>query len=433
MDAAKWRSDIASARGTTVPKQRSGVWKVAGLCLAVILLVGPVGRVADLPLDQEPGARVHIDPRSLPPPNATANPVNPATAVPQPHPPPFRLPSGFSVNAFAAGLGNPRWMTVAPNGDVFLAEPDLGQVTLLRDADGDGRAEMILPFADGFRRPHGLAVRGDQLYVTDVDAVWRLPWRPGMTRAEGQRQRVTSPGALGAAGVHWTRDIAFSRDGGRIYVAIGSNENIGEDPPPHATVQSFAVDGSDQRTLAAGLRNPVGIALYPGTDDVYVTVNERDRMGDWLVPDFLTRLQPDGFYGWPYAYIGPHAQPGMPERHELVDRTIVPDLLFESHSAPLGLVFYDTDQFPETYRGGAFVALHGSWNRAQPTGYKVVWVPFKDARPVGYYETFLSGFWLGGSPAQVWGRPAGLAIAGDGSLLIADDVSNTVWRVSYRR
>ena len=223
-------------------------------------------------------------------------------------------------------------------------------------------------------------------------------------------------------------------DGKRFFIAIGSESNIGEDPLPHASVQSFAADGSDQRTYASGLRNPVGIAFYPGTNDLYTVVNERDGLGDGLVPDFLTRLQEGGFYGWPYAYIGHHPQPDFPSRPEMVAKTLTPDLLFQSHSAPLGLVFYEGSMFPAEYKGDAFVALHGSWNSAEPTGYKIVRVPFKDGRPQGYYENFLTGFWLGGtSPAQVWGRPAGLAVAADGSLLIADDAGGVVWRVSYKK
>jgi glucose/arabinose dehydrogenase len=402
------------------------------LMLAVLALAGP-SRAADLPPEQEPGARDSVDAGKLPLPYATDSPANMPRVVDRPLQVPLKVPPGFLVNAFADGLDEPRWMTVAPNGDVFLAEPRAGRVLLLRDENGDGRAEMVVTFAEGFRRPHGLAIQGNALYVADIDAVWRLAWRPGVTRAEGPPQPVTSPGALGDAGAHWTRDLVFNRDGSRFFVAIGSNSNVGEDPSPHATVQSFAADGSDQQTYASGLRNPVGIALYPGTDDIWVTVNERDGMGEELVPDYLTLLKRGGFYGWPYAYLGKHPQPDMPQRPDLVAQSIVPDLLFRSHSAPLGLVFYEGGSFPERYRGGAFVALHGSWNRAQPTGYRVVWVPFRDGRPEGWYETFLSGFWIrGSSPAVVWGRPAGLAVAADGSLLVADDVSGAVWRVSYQ-
>jgi glucose/arabinose dehydrogenase len=401
--------------------------------LALLLLAGGAAAAAELPVDQEPGARIRIYPSRLPLPYATDSVENPPEVMGLPRQPPIRLPAGFIVNAFAQDLTNPRWMAVAPNGDLFVAESSAGKVTLLRDSEGKGHADIVSTFASGFRRPHGLAFQGDFLYVADIDGVWRLPWQPGMTRAAAAPAPVTSPGAFGGSETHWTRTLLFNLDGSRFYVAIGAATNLGEDPLPRASVQSFNADGGDQRTLAAGLRNPVGLALYPGTDQVYAVVDERDGMGDGLVPDFLTRLQTGGFYGWPYAYIGRNPQPDFPERPDLVDKTLVPDLLFQAHSSPLGLVFYEGSQFPLEYRGDAFVALHGSWNRGEPTGYKVVRVPFKNGQPLGYYETFLSGFWIDGTQrAKVWGRPAGLAVAADGSLLIADDVANVIWRVSYR-
>ena len=404
---------------------------LAGLLL-VLTLAGAAARGADLPADQQPGARTRIDPSRLPLPYATDSVENLPETIPRPRQPPFRLPPGFTVNAFAEDLTNPRWLAVAPNGDVFVAESSADKVTLLRDSGGSGRADLVTTFAGGFRRPHGLAFQGDFLYVADIDGVWKLPWRPDMTKAEGAPVPVTSPGAFGGSETHWTRTLLFNRDGSRFYVAIGASTNLGEDALPRASVQSFNADGGDQRTLASGLRNPVGLALFPGTDQVYAVVDERDEMGDGLVPDFLTRLQNGGFYGWPYAYIGRNPQPDFPQRPDLVDKTLVPDLLFQAHSSPLGLVFYTGTQFPEEYRGDAFVALHGSWNRSDPTGYKVVRVPFKNGQPLGYYETFLSGFWLSGDQrAKVWGRPAGLAVAADGSLLIADDAGNAIWRVSY--
>ena len=398
--------------------------------LAVIFLAAPA--VAEMN-DQAPGQRFQFDPDKLPAPAPEESVANTPNVAALPDPPPFRLPAGFMVNKFAGPFDYPRWLTVAPNGDVFLALPDSGEVMLLRDSLGVGKADLATVFARGFHRPHGLAVHDGYLYVADVDRVWRLPWHAGDSRAAGKAEPVTARGVFGSASGHWTRNIVFAPDGRRFFVDVGSADNIGEDPSPRATVQSFAEDGGDQRTYASGLRNAVGIAFYPGTDDLYVVVNERDGMGEGLVPDFLTRLQEGGFYGWPYAYIGQHAQPDMPQRPDMVARTIVPDLLFQSHSAPLGLVFYQGAMFPAEYRGDAFVSLHGSWNAEQPTGYKIVRVPFKNGRPVGYYENFLTGFWAGGeSPANVWGRPVGLAVARDGSLLVADDVSGIIWRISYR-
>ena len=246
---------------------------------------------------------------------------------------------------------------------------------------------------------------------------------------------MTPRGAFGSPGGHWTRNLVFSRDGRRFFVAVGSRANLAEEPAPRATVQVFDADGSGQRTYASGLRNPVGIAFYPGTDDLYVVVNERDGLGDELVPDYLTRVRDGDFFGWPYAYLGANPQPGFADRRPgLVARSKRPDVLFRSHSAPIGLVFYDAGQFPREYRGDAFVALRGSWNASRPRGYMVARVPFENGRPAGAYEAFATGFWAAGERrARVWGRPAGLAIAADGSLLIADDTGGVVWRVSYGR
>ena len=383
---------------------------------------------------EEPGMRIRIDPADLPEPYATPSEGNSPDTVPIPNPVPLRAPAGFAVNLFAGDLDHARWLAVAPNGDVFLAEPSSDQITVLRDADGDGKAETRLTFADGFARPHGLAFHDGHLYVADTRRVWRIAYADGDLRARGKTEPVTGKDSLGSDDGHWTRNIAFSPDSSRFYVAVGSNSNLGEEPLPHASVQEFQADGSGQRTFASGLRNPVGIAFYPGTDDLYVVVNERDGLGDELVPDYLTRVEDGGFYGWPYAYLGPHPQPKFAKRRpDLVERTLAPDLLFRSHSAPLGLVFYDATQFPEEFRGDGFVAMHGSWNAGVPRGYFVARVPFENGRPAAYYEVFLSGFRLDGDKtAKVWGRPVGLAIAKDGSLLVADDIADAIWRVSYR-
>lgn len=371
---------------------------------------------------EQPGTAFHLKASDLPKPFATPAVDNSSQAVPRPKGAKPQVPPGFAISAFASGLTNPRWMALAPNGDVFLAEPDADKVTLLHD----GKAST---FAGGFKHPHGLAFHDGALYVADFIAVWRLAYSDGATRS-GARTRVTKDG-FGPLGGHSTRDIAFDRDGA-LYVAIGSMSNIDEEKPPRATVQKVDAQGH-LSTFASGTRNPVGIALYPGTNDLYVTVNERDGYGDGLVPDYLTRVQQGDFYGWPYAYTGPHPDPTFgSKRPDLVARTKTPDVLFASHSAPLGVVFYEGDNFPAEFKGDAFVSLHGSWNSGKPTGYKVVRAKFDHGRPLGEYQDFVTGFWDGStSPAQVWGRPAGLLVAKDGSLLIADDVGKTVWRVSH--
>lgn len=404
-------------------------WRASAIvCCALAACAGPAGAAPP-----QVGERFEVRPDDLPPPHATRSVANSSQVVDRPDGATPDVPEGFRATVFAGGLSHPRWMTVADNGDVFLAEPGEDRITLLRDADGDGKAEFVDIFADGHYSPHGLAIRHGHLYVADTSGISRYPYRPGQTRADGPPEKVTVRGAFGSQGGHWTRNLVFSPDGRQIFVAIGSARNIAAEDPPRATVQVFDADGGGQRTFATGLRNPVGIAFYPGTDDLYVVVNERDGLGDELVPDYLTRV-PDGeFFGWPYSYIGSHPQPGFADRRpDLVARATTPDLLFRSHSAPLGLVFYDGTQFPADYRGDAFVALHGSWNAARPRGYMVVRVPFAGGRPVGGYEAFATGFWIGGEGhARVWGRPAGLAIAADGSLLIADDAGGVVWRVSY--
>jgi glucose/arabinose dehydrogenase len=400
-------------------------------CLALTAFAFACGVSGSFAADR-PGETFHISVQGLPKPYATPAVANsperiarPAGAVPQ-------IPNGFSISVYAAGLRNPRWMAVAPNGDVFLAEPSAGKITLLREKDGKVEAST---FADGFNTPHGLLFAKGALYVGDLNAVWKIAYADGQTKA-GPRQRVTRVPDLSPTGNHVTRDLAMDSKG-TLYIAIGSASNVGEDAPTRATVQTVGADGA-LHTFASGLRNPVGIQFYPGTDDLFVTVNERDGLGDELVPDYLTHVQSGGFYGWPYSYLGQHPDPDFGnKRADLIAKAVVPDLLFHAHSAPLGLVFYEAAQFPAEYKGDAFVALHGSWNSATPTGYKVVRVPFKNGRPIGTYENFVTGFWNGAgkpsSPARVWGRPAGLAVAKDGSLLIADDAGKSVWRVRYTR
>jgi len=378
-----------------------------------------------------PGTIYSVTPKDMPAPYATMAVENSSQTVPRPPGWTPSAPKGFAVTAFAGGLDNPRWLAIAPNGDVFLAQPRSGIVTVLRDSKGVGKADVTATFASGFQRPHGLAFHDGALYVGDTVAVWKLAYKDGALAETAPRERVTKED-FGGDSDHWTRDIAFAPNGD-LFLAIGSGANVEEgEARPRATVQKVNADGT-LSTFASGIRNPVGIAFYPGTDALFVSVNERDGLGDQLVPDYLTQIHQGDFFGWPYAYIGAHPDPTYgAKRSDLVARTKTPDLLFQSHSAPLGLVFYEGSQFPVAYKGDAFVALHGSWNSSQPTGYKVVRVKFAGGRPAGGYEDFVTGFRQpGSSPAKVYGRPAGLAVARDGSLLIADDAGKTVWRVAY--
>ena len=369
-----------------------------------------------------PGDTHEVRPKDLPAPFATPGVGNSSIAIPRPKAAMPAVPKGFTISLFASGLFDPRFMALAPNGDVFVSEPDADKVTLLHG----GKA---YDFAGGMDHPHGLAFHDGALYVGDLTAVWRLAYTNGVLKA-GARVRITTDG-FGPRGGHSTRDIAFDRNGA-LYVAIGSMSNVDEEAPPRATVQKVDAQGH-LSTFTSGTRNPVGIALYPGTDDLYITVNERDGYGDEMVPDYMTRIQRGDFFGWPYAYLGAHPDPSFGgKRPDLVAKAKIPDVLFEAHSAPLGLVFYEGGQFPADYKGDAFVALHGSWNSSRPHGYMVARIPFDHGRPKGDYQEFVTGFWDGkSSPARVWGRPAGLLIAADGSLLISDDVGKVIWRVAY--
>ncbi len=379
-----------------------------------------------------PGDRVVVIPSDLPPTHATPSVSRAPQVVSRPREAVPSVPPGFVASLFAENLGHARNLAVAPNGDVFLAETDAGVITRLVDSGGRAASTERTTFASGLRLPHGLAFQDGALYVGDVDAVWRFAYAPGQKAAQGAPERVTVPGEMGQSYGHWTRTLAFAPDG-KLYAAIGSVSNVVDEPEPYASIRVFEKGANRGKSFARGLRNPVGIAFRPGTSELYAVVNERDGLGDDLVPDYLTRVVEGGFYGWPYSYIGANPQPGYESKGgPLRAKALVPDLLFRSHSAPLGLVFYDAQQFPADYKGDGFVSLHGSWNRSVPTGYAVARIRFKDGKPGPGYEIFASGFRLGGtSNAIVWGRPVGLAISKDGALLIADDAGQTIWKVSY--
>ena len=402
-----------------------GIWGAILICLTA----APAG--ADDPV---PGERFHIRVADLPAPYAEPSIANPPQRVRRPYEAVPAVPEGYTATLFAEGLRHPRELLVLPDGGVLVSQPRTGQLILLRDTDGDGRADRVAPFADGFATPYGLQLVDDSLFLSAADGIWRLPYRVGDDHPAGPPERVTAPGAFGPGSGHWTRNLIHDPVDDRFLVAIGSRGNIAEEPEPRATIQVFDRDGGGQRTLASGLRNPVGLAFNPTTGALFAVVNERDGLGDRLVPDYLTRVEDGAFYGWPYAYLGSNPQPDFAERRpDLVARTRVPEVLFEAHSAPIDVVFYDGDLFPPDVVGDAFVSFRGSWNRGQPTGYMVVRVPFAGGEPLGWYESFATGFRIGGRrQAEVWGRPTGLAVAADGALLVSDDTGGTIWRIGYR-
>jgi glucose/arabinose dehydrogenase len=403
--------------------------------------------------EHEIGRRFHIDPDDLPAPK-TGPIVTDRSLIISYSGQTLQVPQGFVATPFATGLTNPRRLLVLANGDVLVAEQSAGHITLLRD-DGEGHAKWIDRHVEDLNKPYGLAWQGDHLLVTDQDGIWRVPHvvgalRPGRAvpaqRADElppeQRrpvagaygaEMITKKGAFGIVQGHQNRHLAIDPKSGALFVGVGSSGNLGVEPEPKATIQRFDADGSNQTTYASGTRNATALAFHPGTGELWALVQERDGLGDNLPSDYMIRVQQNGFYGWPYAYIGKHPQTGFANlAPDKVDASITPDLLFQAHSSLLDLVFYEGDQFPAEFKGSAFVAVKGSWNRSVPTGYKVVRVPFKDGRTEGYYENFATGFWASGeSRAEVWGRPAALAVAKDGSLLVADDTGGTIWRISY--
>jgi glucose/arabinose dehydrogenase len=377
-----------------------------------------------------PGQKFLVKASDLPKPYATPAVANkngvkarPASVLPE-------APKGFVVSVFATGLTSARFLAVAPNGDVFLSERLGSKITLLRDTRGSGVADQRFTFAEGLKNPSGVLVHDGFVYISDQNAIWRTPYVAGATKA-GKLERVTKAPDLRLTGMHGTRNFAFG-PGGALFLEMGSHDNVSEYQPG---AKIFQVKNGALVDYASGIRNPVGVAVQPGTGTVYVAANERDGLGDKLAPDYFTSVQPGGFYGYPWSYTGRIPDPDLgAKRPDMVAKAITPDVLFPAHSAPTGLVFYTGDNFPADYKGDAFVSLHGSWNTAKPTGYKVVRIHFQNGKPVGGYENFLTGFWDGReNPFEVWGRPVGLAIARDGSLLVADDLGNTVWKVTYKK
>ncbi|HEY9639555.1 MAG TPA: sorbosone dehydrogenase family protein [Coleofasciculaceae cyanobacterium] len=377
----------------------------------------------------------------LPQPFATDSASKPPNVVGIPANPVLKVPAGFTVNVFAEGLDRPRWLALTPSGEVLVTETRQNQIRLLSDRNRDGVAEVNQPFAtaaNGLNIPFGMAFAGNYFFLGNTDAVLRFPYQSGQQQLSGSGEKIAAlPG--GGYNQHWTRNVIAAPDGKRLYVSVGSRSNVEAEELPRASVQVMNLDGSNQQTFAAGLRNPVGLAIQPATGELYATVNERDGLGDDLVPDYLTRVQQGGFYGWPYAYLTRdrldprQVDNGRSRNPQLAAQTLTPDVLFQAHSAALGVQFYEGKTFPERYRHGAFVAFRGSWNRNQGTGYKIVFVPFgADNRPTGQYEDFVTGFLTEPSVPTTWGRPVGLLALPDGSLLFTEEANGRIYRVQYQ-
>jgi glucose/arabinose dehydrogenase len=358
--------------------------------------------------------------------------MNPPRVISQPDGAQLRLPAGFEIAVYAEGFERPRFMLLGPSGEVLVSDSvNGGAVYVLVDRDQDFRPETRKKLITGLDRPYGLAFWKQFLYVAETTSLKRYPY-DAKTMTAGPGEEVVSMRDFGSG--HWTRTVLFDRTGGKMYLAIGSRSNVSPgEPPMRAAINRFNPDGSGHEIFASGTRNPIGLRWYPGTDVLWAAVQERDGLGDDLVPDYFTHIQPGGFYGWPYAYIGPNEDPrnkGL--RPDLVAKTIVPDVLLQAHVAVLDFVFYTGKQFPARYHGGAFLAFHGSWNRSRRVGYSVAFVPFRNGKPSGPVEDFLTGWMLAPERREVWGRPVGLLELPDGSLLVSEDGGNKIWRVWYK-
>lgn len=398
----------------------------------------------------------------LPPPNATESVYNFSKVIGWEDGRTPISPAGFEVTKYADGLVNPRWIYVTPNGDVLIAEANtevgfwkrLGarivgitksmrlkesanRITLFRDTDQDGKPDVRETFMENLNQPLGMLVLHDMFYVANTNGIMRFPYQAGQTKITATGEKILDLPA-GGYNNHWTRNIIANADGSKIYVAVGSasdhGENGLEEEMRRANILEINPDGTGERIYASGLRNPVGMGWAPGTNTLWTAVNERDKLGDDLVPDYLTSVQDGGFYGWPYSYFGQHPDPRLEgKRPDLVKKAIVPDVPLDAHTASLGLAFYDKAAFPDKYKGGAFIGQHGSWNRSELSGYKVVFVPFKDGKPAAPPEDFLTGFYADKEDGKVYGRPVGVTVMPDGAMLVADDTSNTIWRVAVKQ
>jgi glucose/arabinose dehydrogenase len=400
---------------------------------------------------EDPGKIHKIAASDLPQPYATKSAAIFTPPIPKPADAWPKAPDGFKVELYADKLENPRLIQRAPNGDLFVAETYPGRILVLRGITTDGKPQQTEVFTTGLVLPFGIAFyppgpNPKYVYVGNTDSVVRFPYQNGDLKATGPSEVVvpnlpagSPPGQPAKAGTggHFTRNVAFSLDGKQMFISVGSRTNVVDidtDPTEfhRANILVANPDGSDLRVYASGIRNPVGLTVDPHTGEVWTSVNERDELGDNLPPDYITHVQEGGFYGWPWYYAGGNQDPRFAGKHpELKDKVIVPDVLMEPHNASLQLTFYEAKQFPNRYRGQIFAAEHGSWNRSVRTGYEVVFVPLKNGKAGGEYQDFLTGFVT--DKGEVWGRPVGVAVASDGSLMVTDDGSNSIWRVTYQK
>jgi glucose/arabinose dehydrogenase/cytochrome c553 len=386
---------------------------------------------------ERPGTVRQIRVDDLPAPYTTDSATAPPKIVPRPADAWPIAPPGFKVELFATGLANPRLMRRAPNGDIFLAETAAGNIKIFHGITSDGKPEKVTVFATGLNTPFGIAFyppgRDPQwVYLADMDSVVRFAYHNGDLSSSGPPQHLID---LPSGGHHRSRDIQFSPDGKKMFVSVGSEQNVSDAPAEknRADILELNPDGSGLRVYASGIRNAVGIAINPITGELWCSVNERDGLGNDLVPDYITHVQEGGFYGWPWWYMGGHQDPRFPGKHpELKVKVITPDVVLQPHNASLEMTFYDGTQFPAEYSGDIFASEHGSWNRSPRVGYEVIRVPLdQTGHATGKYEDFLTGFVV--DDESVWGRPVGVTVAEDGSLLVSDDGSGSIWRVSYTR
>ena len=400
---------------------------------------------------------------TLPPPFATKSTRNFSKVIGWSDGKTPTAPEGFVVTKFADSLNNPRWIYIADNGDIFVAESNtilkgikkLGaklapkiktqnygssanRITLFRDSNKDGVFETRHVFAENLNQPLGMLILNNHFYVANTDGLLQFNYKTGDIKLNGAGKKIVTLPA-GGYNNHWTRNIIANKKGDKIYISVGSGSNVGENGMDkevrRANILEINPDGSGEKIYASGLRNPVGMGWATGNETLWTAVNERDELGDELVPDYLTSVKQGGFYGWPYAYFGKNEDPRMKDnpRPDLVNKTIVPDVSLGAHTASLGLAFYNQQAFPKKYHSGAFIAQHGSWNRSNLSGYKVVFVPFENGQPSGSPQDFLTGFIADASKSEVRGRPVGVAIVADGSMLVTDDASNVIWCVSVKK